>query len=110
MNIMIYRKLLTGYMQKVDTKGINLYNLIQSKKNILLAYRNIRYNTESSTAGTDRITIDKYKLENKEIILEDIRELLKDYRPQSVRCIEISKPNGKKPPLGIPTLLDRLIQ
>lgn len=93
-----------------DTKGLDLYNLIISENNILLAYRNIKSNTGSSTTGTDGITIDKYKIENKEIFIKDIRESLRDYKPQSVRRIEIPKPNGKKRPLGIPTMQDRLIQ
>lgn len=101
----LYAKSLNG-----DTKGIDLYNLILSENNILLAYRNIKHNTGSSTAGTDGITIDKYKIENKEIFMEDIRESLKDYSPHSVKRIEIPKPNGKKRPLGIPTMRDRLIQ
>ena len=38
-----------------DTKGIDLYSLIISKNNILLAYRNIKSNTGSSTMKTDGI-------------------------------------------------------
>ncbi len=93
-----------------DTKGIDLYSLIISKNNILLAYRNIKNNTGSFTAGTDGITIDKYKIDNQEEFIKEIRETLKDYKPQMVRRVEIPKPNGKKRPLGIPTMRDRLIQ
>ncbi len=93
-----------------DTKGIDLYNLIISRNNILLAYRNIKNNTGSSTKGTDGITIDKYKIENQEEFIKEIRATLEDYEPQMVRRVEIPKPNGKKRPLGIPTMRDRLIQ
>ena len=93
-----------------DTKGIDLYSLIISKNNILLAYRNIKSNTGSSTMGTDGITIDKYKIDNQEEFIKEIRETLKDYKPQAVRRVEIPKPNGKKRPLGISTMRDRLIQ
>lgn len=96
--------------QNHDTKGIDIYSLIISKNNILLAYRNIKSNTGSSTAGTDGITIDKYKINNQEEFIKEIREALKDYRPQMVRRVEIPKSNGKKRPLGIPTMRDRLIQ
>lgn len=96
--------------KKHDTKGIDLYSLIISKNNILLAYRNIKSNTGSSTAGTDGITIDKYKIDNQKEFIKEIREILKDYKPQMVRWVEIPKTNGKKRPLGIPTMRDRLIQ
>lgn len=92
------------------TKGLRLYEHIISKENILLAFRNIKANTGSKTAGTDGITIDKYKIENVDEFIEDIRESLKNYKPQTVRRVEIPKPNGKKRPLGIPTMRDRLIQ
>jgi hypothetical protein len=42
------------------TKGLRLYERITSKDNILLAFRNIKANAGSKTAGTDGITIDKY--------------------------------------------------
>lgn len=96
--------------KKHDTKGIDLYSLIISPNNILLAYRNIKSNTGSSTAGTDGITIDKYKIDNQKEFIKEIREILKDYKPQMVRRVEIPKANGKKRPLGIPTMQDRLIQ
>jgi RNA-directed DNA polymerase len=47
------------------TKGLRLYEHITSRDNILLAFRNIKANTGSKTAGTDGITIDKYKFVNK---------------------------------------------
>jgi len=84
-----------------DTKGIDLYNLIISRNNILLAYRKIKSNTGSSTEGTDGITIGKYKIENQEEFIKEIRETLEDYKPQMIRRVEIPKPNGKKRALGI---------
>jgi len=92
------------------TKGLRLYEHIVSKGNILLAYRNIKANTGSKTAGTDGITIDQYKIENVEDFITEIKSTLINYKPQTVRRVEIPKPNGKKRPLGIPTMKDRLIQ
>ncbi|WP_285397774.1 group II intron reverse transcriptase/maturase [Lysinibacillus sp. fls2-241-R2A-57] len=92
------------------TKGLNLYEHIISKNNILLAYRNIKANTGSKTAGTDGITIEQYKIEDVETFVDEIRTTLKNYKPQTVRRVEIPKPNGKTRPLGIPTMRDRLIQ
>lgn len=93
-----------------ETNGINLYDTIISKKNILLAYRNIKSNTGSQTKGTDNLTIDNYKIKDINQFIEDIRNTLLDYQPNSVRRVEIPKPNGKFRPLGIPTMRDRLIQ
>jgi RNA-directed DNA polymerase len=92
------------------TKGLRLYEYIVSKENILLAFRNIKANTGSKTAGTDGITIDEYKFQNADVFIQEIRTSLKNYKPQKVRRVEIPKPNGKKRPLGIPTMRDRLIQ
>lgn len=92
------------------TKGLRLYEHIISKENILLAYRNIKANTGSKTAGTDGVTIDNYKIENVDSFIEEIRGTISNYEPQTVHRVEIPKPNGKKRPLGIPTMRDRLIQ
>lgn len=92
------------------TKGVNLYDLIISENNIMLAYRMIKSNTGSKTAGVDGITIDDYKIQDKVAFIEDIRSAVEYYQPQPVKRVFIPKSNGKKRPLGIPTMRDRLIQ
>jgi retron-type reverse transcriptase len=89
------------------TKGINLYEIITSKQNILLAYRIIKSNTESNTTGTDNLTIKDFKIKSQDNFIEEIQKTLENYVPQPVRRILIPKPNGEKRPLGIPTLNDR---
>jgi RNA-directed DNA polymerase len=87
-----------------------LYEKIIEEQNILLAYRNIKSNTGSTTRGTDGQTIeDIAKLTGNQVVIM-VREKLKHYEPKSVRRVEIPKPNGKVRPLGIPTISDRLIQ
>lgn len=95
---------------KGATKGLRLYELITSRENILLAYRNIKANTGSKTKGTDGLTIEDYKIIDEQKFINDIRITLEDYKPNSIRRVEIPKPNGKLRPLGIPTMRDRLIQ
>lgn len=90
--------------------GVDIYGIIMSEVNILLAYRMIKTNTGSRTAGIDGQTIDFYKIYNKNQFIEDIRHAVKNYVPQSVRRVTIPKSNGKTRPLGIPTMRDRLIQ
>lgn len=92
------------------TKGINLYGIITSKQNILLAYRIIKSNTGSKTAGIDNLTIKDFKIKSQDNFIEEIQKTLENYVPQPVRRILIPKPNGEKRPLGIPTMRDRLIQ
>lgn len=88
----------------------HLFEDIISDNNILLAYRNIKRNSGSHTAGVDNRTIDDInKLSDIELI-DLVRKRLSYYRPNPVRRVEIPKPNGKTRPLGIPTILDRIIQ
>ncbi|WP_256925858.1 group II intron reverse transcriptase/maturase [Enterococcus faecium] len=101
----LYQRSLSNAM-----KGINLYDIILSENNILLAYRVIKTNTGSKTAGCDKLTIDNYKYQNKIQFINDIREDLRKYHPDKVKRVMIPKPNGDKRPLGIPTMRDRLIQ
>lgn len=90
--------------------GLNILKIIKSEENIMLAYRTIKSNTGSKTRGTDGLTIDDYKIMDNEKFIRKIRYRLRDYKPQSVRRVEIPKDNGKTRPLGIPTMEDRLIQ
>lgn len=95
---------------KANHNFYKLYEVITSDDNILLAYRNIKKNTGSDTKGTDGKTIKHLSgLTNMELI-ELVRRELKDYKPNSVRRVFIPKFDGKKRPLGIPTITDRLIQ
>jgi retron-type reverse transcriptase len=89
---------------------LHLYDIIISRKNILLAYRTIKSNKGSKTAGTDKKTIDDLKKLTDGEIVTVIQNKLKNYRPKKVRRKLIEKENGKWRPLGIPCILDRIIQ
>ena len=101
----------TLYKRSVNNQNFyHLMDIITSEQNIMLAYRNIKKNSGSNTAGMDKKTIkDLEKITNFELI-KLIRNKLKWYRPQMVKRVEIPKSNGKMRPLGIPTITDRLIQ
>jgi len=95
---------------KNKEKFVHLYDIIVSRENILLAYRTIKSNKGSHTAGTDGKTLDDIGVQTEEEIVPLIREKLTNYRPKQVRRVWIPKPNGKQRPLGIPCILDRMIQ
>ena len=88
----------------------NLMELISSGDNIRLAYRNIKRNAGSITSGTDRKTIKDIEKLSAEKLVEIIRNKFRFYKPKPVRRVEIPKPNGKMRPLGIPTIIDRIVQ
>lgn len=85
-------------------------NLINSRDNILLAYRNIKRNNGSPTPSTDGITIEDIGKLNEHDFLNIVRKRFKTYRPRPVRRVEIPKANGKTRPLGIPSIWDRIAQ
>lgn len=88
----------------------NIYKKIISRDNIVEAFKELRTNSGSSTAGVDKLSIkDLEHLEMDEII-SLVRNKLNNYRPQPVRRVYIPKQNGKLRPLGIPCIKDRLIQ
>ena len=82
---------------------------ILSKENMTQAYKRVKANKGAS--GIDGITveeIDEYLKENWVEIREKIRR--RKYQPQPVRRVEIPKPNGGVRKLGIPTVIDRIIE
>ena len=89
---------------------INLMDIISSPENIRLAYRNIKSNSGSNTYGTDNVTIKDIQSIPTNEYVQIVQRKLNYYKPKPVRRVEIPKPNGKTRPLGIPTMIDRLIQ
>ena len=99
------------YADSVKGKTFNhLMEIIEGEENIKLAYRTMKKNTGSNTAGVDKRTItDLAKLSEEEYV-RLIKKQFSNYHPRAVRRVEIPKPNGKTRPLGIPTITDRMIQ
>lgn len=99
------------YAQSV--KGQRFHNLMEWIKrpaNIKLAYRNMRKNSGSRTAGVDNKTISDLNKWKGNALIIHVQRKLDWYIPNAVRRVEIPKDNGKVRPLGIPTIMDRLIQ
>ena len=88
----------------------HLMEIISSAENIKMAYRAIKGNTGSSTAGVDKRTIQDLARMDEEKYVALIQKQFMSYHPHPVRRVEIPKPNGKTRPLGIPTIVDRIVQ
>jgi RNA-directed DNA polymerase len=88
----------------------HLYDVVTSRENILLAYRTMKSNRGSKTPGTDGLTIKDIEKQPEIGLVKEIQTKLKNYRPKKVRRKLIEKDNGKLRPLGIPCILDRIIQ
>ena len=86
-----------------------LLEKILSKDNMNAAYKRVCAN--KGAGGVDGVSVEElgeYIKENWESIREQIRR--REYKPQPVRRVEIPKPNGGVRKLGIPTVMDRVIQ
>ncbi|MDA3846932.1 MAG: group II intron reverse transcriptase/maturase [Vallitaleaceae bacterium] len=89
----------------------NLIELIANEENIKLAYRNLKKNSGSKTAGVDNKTIFDLAKWQDENLINHVKKKLTWYQPQAIKRVEIPKgDSGKTRPLGIPTIVDRLIQ
>lgn len=86
-----------------------LLEFILSPSNLNTAYKRVKSNKGSG--GVDRMSVDMlldYLTEHGQSIIRSIYD--GKYKPNPVRRVEIPKSNGKKRQLGIPTVVDRVIQ
>jgi len=90
-----------------QTEG--LLEQILSRENLNRAYKQVKRN--KGAGGIDGMQVDEllpFLKENKKELVQSLRD--GKYRPKPVRRVEIPKENGKTRKLGIPTVVDRLIQ
>lgn len=104
-----YMRITENNITNVDRPQHGLLEEILSPTNLNKAYRRVKGN--NGACGMDGMGADElltYFSSHKDEILESI--LRGKYRPNPVRRVEIPKDNGKKRQLGIPTVVDRMIQ
>lgn len=88
---------------------MELIDRILEEENVNAAIKAVERN--KGAAGIDEMPVGvlrSYFFEHGKEIAQEIRE--KKYKPQPVRRVYIPKANGKMRPLGIPTVVDRVIQ
>jgi len=88
-------------MQIID-KVLNPANLTRAAEHVI---------KNKGSAGVDKISVKELKRyldKNRNVLIKQIKE--GSYYPQAIRGVEIPKSNGKKRLLGIPTVVDRMLQ
>lgn len=87
----------------------NLMEQVCEPKNLIRAYRRVRRN--KGTPGVDGMTVHQladWLREHHATLTASLRD--GSYQPKPVRGVEIPKPGGGQRQLGIPCVVDRLVQ
>lgn len=94
----------------IDKQSANgLLEHILSPSNLNAAYKQVMGN--KGGGGVDKMgvgSLKDYLITHREALMASIHR--GTYRPNPVRRVEIPKENGKRRQLGIPTVVDRVIQ
>jgi RNA-directed DNA polymerase len=103
-------KLYRAAKQEPERKFHALWQCVTDRHTLWEAWR--RVNANRGAAGVDGETLKAIKDRGIEEFIEELQRDLKTgaYYPQQVRRVYIPKANGKKRPLGIPTVRDRVVQ
>jgi len=89
--------------------GVPFVALVLARGNLNLAFKRVRRN--KGAAGIDGMTIDQlseYIYKHRDELLESLRN--GTYCPKPVKRVEIPKPDGSTRKLGVPTVIDRMVQ
>lgn len=92
-----------------DQLGYGLLEFMLSPTNLNEAYRRVKRN--KGAGGVDKMEVESlkdYLINNKDELTTSI--LAGKYQPNPVRRVEIPKDNGSKRQLGVPTVVDRVVQ
>ena len=96
-------------LTSIEQTGYGMLEQILSPANLNAAFKRVKQN--KGAGGIDEMQVESlkdYLIKEKEALIASI--LGGKYRPNPVRRVEIPKENGKKRQLGIPTVVDRVIQ
>jgi RNA-directed DNA polymerase len=103
------RQASTARGENAGTRDGALLEEVLRRENVLAAYERVVRN--GGAPGVDGVTVDKLMAYCQKHWARTREELLDEkYSPQPVRKVDIPKPDGGMRTLGIPTVLDRMIQ
>lgn len=108
----IWTKPMLRALEKGGPKGNKWFSLIDkvgSERTLGMAWEQVRDN--AGACGVDRMSVAGFGKDSEKRLLA-VREQIGrgSYRPHAVRRVMIPKAKGKKRPLGIPTVTDRVVQ
>ena len=95
---------------RTDHQYKGLFKLATSKQNIRLALKRISSNPGRDTVGVDGLKFSDISKYADDQMITIIRRKLKWEKPLPIRKVYIPKSNGKKRPLGIGSIIDRVAQ
>ncbi len=106
----LQRKLWAAAKQSEGRRFHALFDRIYRRDVLVEAWERVRANR--GAAGVDRMTLAVVEEYGVERMLSELASDLRAgaYCPSPVRRVEIPKPDGRKRPLGIPTVRDRVAQ
>lgn len=107
----LQRKLSLWAEEDKEHRFFDLYHLLYDMDWLRLAHDHVAQNAGSCTAGCDGINMRLFD-EGLEENLQQLAAELKSeaFEPHPVRRVYIRKTNGKRRPLGIPSIKDRIVQ
>lgn len=106
----LQRKLYRSAKENKKRRFHSLYDKLWREDVLTQAWKQVKKNRGS--AGIDKITLSEIEVYGVELFLKETANLLKggNYHPKAVRRTYIDKSDGRKRPLGIPTVQDRVVQ
>lgn len=99
------------YESKKGKSFTGILELATNEQTIITAIHNIKSNKGSKTAGIDKKVISNYLQMPYKQLIGLVKSCFKNYNPKPVKRHYVAKKNSnKKRPLGIPSMIDRIIQ
>ena len=101
------------FIYSESRKGNSFNGILEASFNevtIITAIHNIKSNKGANTPGIDGNRMDRYLQMSKDKLIKLVRKSIENYQPKPVKRTFIKKANGKLRPLGLPTVIDKIIQ